>query len=799
AAYALIPKLGLSGSVVAAAGVSFMAAGLAMAFGGRASAEGRPAAGTPDFDAVFPGRPGAKPPGKKRRAPKADGEAESRLPAAAGVVLAALAGAVTLSCEVAQVRAVAFFSSGTIYSFATVAAVYIGALGLGSAVGGALVWFFGNGNQGARLAGALALAGAGTGLCVPMVASVGAGNTFWLAVLAAGPTALPLGAVFPLLVMVLRPTGERVGRAVGAASAALELGSVAGALLAALLLLPALGTRFTLLVTGCVCVLAAGVLVFWAGRSGRRPGILVRALVIAALPAAVLPPLFSRIYDRAVLESIRKEYDLKGRLESLDEGVEAVISLVSTWKPPEGREVKALYVGRKMQAEDSEPWLRIEKLIGALPGLLCPRAEGRGFHVGLGSGVSAAWGAAAAPGRKSLCAEIVPGVADKLDEFRPHNSVGKYEVLLGDGRSLLAADPGGFELIVTDIVFPEDAGAGGLFSAEYFRLARGKLAADGVFAHWLPLWQLSPRAFRSVVRAFLDVFPEATMWSGSLNGARPLVMLLGTKGKVSAVLDPVKLAARVSAAGLDGEQLASVNLASAEAVLSHFVAGPKALAALAGDAAASTDDLPVSELSAVGDARKGSSLANLKLLVEHWQVIAGCRALGVVEWDEKILGRVADLEASRLLLAEAQVVLGDNFPRVTGLALDKLTQAQKAAPGDPEISYELWTGLSMRAVACIHRGDRKGLDEARGLFEDALKVGPGRRRDYILRGLAIALAVGGDNDRALRLAREARDANPREAANWEVLSNVANAAGEKKLAAEAKAKADELKDLEGGG
>jgi hypothetical protein len=288
------------------------------------------------------------------------------------------------------------------------------------------------------------------------------------------------------------------------------------------------------------------------------------------------------------------------------------------------------------------------------------------------------------------------------------------------------------------------------------------------------------------------------MWAASLNGDRPLVMLLGTAGKAAPVLDPAGLAGRVAAAKLDGAQLASVNMASAEAILSHFVAGPEKLAELAGSAQASSDDQPFSELSAArGDVQPETPLTNLKLLVGNWQLVAGCAAVGSEAWDEKLRGRVADLEASRLLLAEACVTLYAELPRVSNFVLDKLNQARKAAPGDPEISYELWSALTLRADACALRGDRRGLDEARGLCEDALDVAPDRRRDYILRRLAVSLSVAGERQRALKLAVEARDADPREPINWEVLSQVAYAAGEKKLGDEARERAADLRSRGG--
>jgi hypothetical protein len=466
-----------------------------------------------------------------------------------------------------------------------------------------------------------------------------------------------------------------------------------------------------------------------------------------------------------------------------------------------------------MQADDSYPWLRIEKVIGVLPALLCPGAEGRAFHLGLGSGVSASWCAAAAPGLKVEVAELVPGVAEKLGEFRPHNAAGKFEVRLGDGRSLLAAEKGEYRLIVTDIVFPEDAGAGGLFGVEYFRLAESRLAKDGLFAHWLPLWQLSPGAFRSTVRAFLEVFPEATMWAGSVDGLRPLVALVGVKGEgeARAAFNPQRISARIMAAKVDARGLTCVDMPSAAAVLGHFVAGPEKLAELAGGARASSDNLPLSELfPPTTEPGKRASLDNLDLVLKAWEPLGNCGLFEAKRWDEKTQARSGELLWARLALAEANSML---FRQGPSAAVAKMREAWGRNKTDPEAVYALWTLLYEVAMDLGGQGQYA---PSRGLFEESLKIWKplaGKtdfdpRRDYILRGLALAsaqLSIGPDGKvldgktmkEALELAREAVSLRRSDPVNWAILARVASRAGRKEEAEEASREEARLKKLAG--
>ena len=420
-----------------------------------------------------------------------------------------------------------------------------------------------------------------------------------------------------------------------------------------------------------------------------------------------------------------------------DEGLEAVVTVAEGFEPWEDRNVRRLYIGHRMQADDTTPWLRVEKRMGALPALLCPAAAGRSLHIGLGSGVTAAWSAAASPGRKVECAELVPGVVRAQEFFRPHNSRGPVTVTIVDGRARLLAERGRFELIVTDIVFPEDAGAGGLFSVEYFRLARSRLAPGGVFAQWLPLFQLPPEAFRAVVRSYLEVFPDATLWAGCLDANRPVAMLLGSgRAAPDEVLDPAGLAARIASAEAARADLAGLGLDSPEAVLSHFVAGPERLRELAGAGALSSDDRPLVEMLAAGapDVHANWGAVNLGLLLDAWQ-----SASALAGRDLDLAGRVEARREPRKMLARSGLWLaGDGDVDMSVEALAALRRARELSPGDPDIGYALWCELANLAHGLLESGHPQPAP-ARGLLEEALKCGP--TRDFIARDLARADAL----------------------------------------------------------
>jgi hypothetical protein len=91
----------------------------------------------------------------------------------------------------------------------------------------------------------------------------------------------------------------------------------------------------------------------------------------------------------------------------------------------------------------------------------------------------------------------------------------RVRVHVEDGRFFLRASAAPYDLITAEPPPPHAAGVAGLYSLEYFRLTRGRLAPGGVATHWLPVNQLPPGGARAVVRAFCAVFEDCSLWSGA--------------------------------------------------------------------------------------------------------------------------------------------------------------------------------------------------------------------------------------------------------------------------------------------
>ena len=149
-----------------------------------------------------------------------------------------------------------------------------------------------------------------------------------------------------------------------------------------------------------------------------------------------------------------------------------------------------------------------------------------------------------------------------------------------DGRNYLLLTRKKYDVITADLILPIHAGSGNLYSTEYFTLVRNALKDDGLTLQWV--WGTEAE-YKTIMRTFLSVFPDATLWwDGSLmiGSKRPLAL---RKADFE-----WKLEARP-------EALQEIQIGSFEQLLGAYVAGPDEMRAFVGDGPVLTDDLPLVE------------------------------------------------------------------------------------------------------------------------------------------------------------------------------------------------------------
>ena len=445
--------------------------------------------------------------------------------------LAFLSGFVTLSLEVLWTRMFAQVLQNSVYTFAAVLMVFLVALGLGALAAG---WLARVVREPRIVLAGILMAGALLTAATPLVfhdvtaglSFVGSG-TGWAGYVAAVistttlvllPATFAIGLVFPYLAKVSEPISRHAGHTVGTLVALNTLGAIAGSVAAAFLLLEWLGIWRSIQVMAALYLVAVLVALRPLPEDGPR-----RARVLVAAPALGMLLLLS-VLDGSRLPVVR--VDPVGRMESLFEVWEGGNGTVAVVRRGDDLRTKV----NNYYTLGGTAGRGYEERQAHFPLLLHPKPDDV-FFIGLGTGITA--GASLAhPVNRVTVAELVPeAIAASRKYFKPWTH-GLFEdprvtVLAADGRHHLAATDARYDVIIGDLFIPWRAGAGGLYALEHFQNVRKRLADGGLFAQWLPLYQLSEREFGSIARTFLEVFPDTTLWRGDFLPGGPIVALVG--------------------------------------------------------------------------------------------------------------------------------------------------------------------------------------------------------------------------------------------------------------------------------
>lgn len=501
----------------------------------------------------------------------------SGLPRTALVVFG-LSGFAALALEVLWFRVLVYFVPATTYAFSTLLGAVLAGLAAGSFAATPLVV------RPERILFRLALLQLATALAVPLAAcALALGyRAEWLApgdvyvsLILAFPPAFLMGMSYPMGLALWAARDATAGgvdaRRAGDLNSVNLIGGIVGAVAGGFVVLPAFGTRAGL------CILASMYLVsfFLLCRDGgwSRPRMALCAAAFGAFVAASLsvPNLIDAVTTR--------RYAAGEQLFWWKEGAQTTAAVRIR---PSGR--RLLYLDGLHQASDARDVVLMHRLIGHLPMALHPNPA-RAAVIGLGGGVTA--GAVSQHHSMVDVIELSPSVVESAAWFSHVN----YNVLrqpnvtlrIDDGRNFLLSRSGRYDVITADLIQPEHAGAGSLYSREYFRLVRRALAPGGLALQWIG--DRPAHEYRLMVRTFLEVFPNSTLWAGGhllVGSVRPPTFVRSEFAR-QLQYQPTRAA------------LEDVGLGRFEQLLERYVAGPAELKALTGPGAVLTDDRPVVE------------------------------------------------------------------------------------------------------------------------------------------------------------------------------------------------------------
>ena len=448
---------------------------------------------------------------------------------------------------------------------------------------------------------------------------------FLLAALVMLVPTLALGATFPAVAAVLVGKTEILGRRLGDAYGFNTVGSVLGALLGGLLLVPLLGLKNTI-VLGAVLNLAAGSLIALSAvaNSVRSRVVPVCCATLGLLVmVAIVGPWSPRVISSGVYVYADRYQKIIDRVESASD-LDLPISDMSTWQIWQAAMnqydllyykvgltstvavmerhdgVRFLSIDGKTDASTAKAHdMKTQVMLGQLPMLFHPNPD-KILVVGLGSGVTVG-SVLTHDVRLVDCAELSGAVIEASEFFSSVNhrplEDDRLHLMRRDARNVLLTSDDRYDAIISQPSNPWISGQSSLFSLEWYQLVRDRLGHEGMLAQWLPAYHMSCRDVKVIMHTMRHVFPETTVWTSGAGGDLILIAKKGAELRI----DYPCLVDRASRPAVRAD-LACLGFEPADLLPTTFVMNASELGAflysdLEGPLPMNTDDLLVTEFS----------------------------------------------------------------------------------------------------------------------------------------------------------------------------------------------------------
>jgi spermidine synthase len=162
---------------------------------------------------------------------------------------------------------------------------------------------------------------------------------------------------------------------------------------------------------------------------------------------------------------------------------------------------------------------RYMRLFAHLPSILHPAPETAAL-LGVGLGVTARALTDDARFKSIDVVDISPDIPAMLptvyaEERENPLRDSRVALHIEDGRFFLATTRQRYDVITAEPPPPHYAGVANLYSREFFQLLAGRLKPGGMATYWLPVHDLKVDEARAITAAFLEAFPETTLWTGA--------------------------------------------------------------------------------------------------------------------------------------------------------------------------------------------------------------------------------------------------------------------------------------------
>ncbi|HKF43426.1 MAG TPA: fused MFS/spermidine synthase, partial [Thermoanaerobaculia bacterium] len=514
------------------------------------------------------------------------------------------------------------------------------------------------------------------------------------------PAAFVAGLQFPLLIALLGEGREHVGSDVGLAYAWNTVGGIAGSLAGGFGLLPLLSATGTWVFVaallgslGIVALLMSLKLPRGRGQIALASGATAASVVL--LLAATGPtaawrhsPIGAGRVDLGKASPNTVRDWLRERRRSLAWQQDGVESSVALRKASDGY---AFVISGKIDGS-SRGDAATQVMSGLIGAAVHPNPR-RALVVGLGTGSTGGWLGLVPSIDRVDVVELEPAILRVAADCAPVNgdvlNNPKVRIHVGDAREYLLTSREKYDVIFSEPSNPYRAGISSLFTEDFYRAARSRLAPGGIFLQWLQAYEVDSLTVQTVYATLSAAFPEVETWYTKQDD-----LVLGATAEPIAY-DAAKIRERVAQEPYASAMEKAWRARGLEGFLSHYVARASLSRALAGrDVPRNTDDRNVVEFAFARSLGRDSYFD-----VNEMRRVARARH----EDSPKIAGDVDWLLVNRWRVSAATAAAAKPVLR-PDLTVEELrmTMAQRSfLEGRPETVYTNWRAQPWQPIGSV--------------------------------------------------------------------------------------------------
>ena len=272
--------------------------------------------------------------------------------------------------------------------------------------------------------------------------------------------------------------------------------------------------------------------------------------------------------------------------DTLVEHTETVDANIATFMDDQG--MHRVYVDNDEIVDASRWGSASHRIVAHLPLLLHPNPE-RGLILGFGMGITSH-----TMTQHGVRVDAVENPQGLIETARKYFTEVNHNVLdsslfnhtVNDERNYLLMTPKRYDVISIGAFHPLVSSRGtNLYTEDFYRWCKRILTEDGIICQWIPLDRLAETHLKMIMRTFIEVFPNATIW---YKYTPDFAILIGTPEQLK--INYKRLMERAQMPRVH-EALAADDL-DGMSLLDSFMMGGQAVRAYAGDGHIHTDNHP---------------------------------------------------------------------------------------------------------------------------------------------------------------------------------------------------------------